>query len=183
MNSSLKKFLKVAVYDQFWSIVKLNHSKVQKDIILPRDEAVALYAYTVCYPPMYQEINAALREGKLNNFLIKLVDSALDQLPIYQDRFVYRWSIPTLGEQEQLANNEAVVEGAYLSTLKEPNEITMVENDCMLLKVVHLNGRDIALYSDDYSAEIQEVLIPRGSSFVSLTPLDPDYDFTLNQVA
>ena len=183
MSSSLEKFLKVAVYDQFWGIVRLNHSKVQKDVILPRDEAVALYAYTVCYPPMYQKINSALREGKLNNFLIKLVDSALNRLPIYQDRFVYRWSVPTLDEQDRLANNEVVIDGAYLSTLKAPNEITMVEHDCILLKINHLNGRDIALYSDDYSVEIQEVLIPRGSSFVSLVPLDPDYDLTINQVA
>lgn len=183
MSSSLERFLKVDVYDQFWSIVKLNHSRVQKDVMLPRDEAVALYAYTVCYPPMYQEINFALREGKLNNFLIKLVDSALNLLPVYQDRFVYRWTVPTLDERDKLANDDVVIDGAYLSTLKAPNEIDMVESDCILLKINHLNGRDIALYSDDYSAEIQEVLIPRGSSFVSLVPPDDNYDLTINQVA
>ncbi|WP_279464558.1 ADP-ribosyltransferase [Aeromonas veronii] len=97
----------------------MNHSKVQKKIFLSRDEAVALYAYTVCYPPMYKEINSALREGKLNNFLIKLVDSALDNLPIYTDRFVYRWSVPTLDEQDKLAKNAVVTDRAYLSTLKK----------------------------------------------------------------
>ncbi|MEZ8987182.1 hypothetical protein OAI_00045 [Vibrio cyclitrophicus FF160] len=183
MSKSLKNFLKVAVYDQFWGMVQLNHSKVQKDILLTRDEAVALYAYTVCYPPMYIEINAALRKGKLNNFLIKLVDSALAKLPIYQELFVYRWSVPTLDEQDKLANDEVVVDGAYLSTLKAPNEITMVEHDCMLLKIKHLNGRDIALYSDDYSIDIQEVLIPRGSSFVCFNLDDPEYNLTIEQVA
>ncbi|MGR5187742.1 ADP-ribosyltransferase [Photobacterium damselae] len=183
MSKSLKNFLKVAVYDQFWSVVMLNHSKVQKEILLSRDEAVALYAYTVCYPPMYKEINAALREGRLNNFLIKLVDSALNKLPIYTERVVYRWSVPTLDEQGKLAANEVVIDGAYLSTLKVPNELTMVEHDCMLIKITHLNGRDISLYSDDYSPDIQEVLIPRGSSFISANIQDTQFDLTIDQVA
>ncbi|PST91302.1 hypothetical protein C9I86_08375 [Photobacterium sp. NCIMB 13483] len=183
MSKSLENFLKVAVYDQFWAMVKLNHTKVKKEVLLSRDEAVALYAYTTCYPPMYKEINSALRAGKLNNFIIKLVDSGLTKLPIYQEQFVYRWSIPTLDEQEALANNEVTIDGAYLSTLKAPNEITMVEHDCMLLKIKHLNGRDIALYSDDYSIEIQEVLIPRGSSFITHNPHDQEYDLTIEQVA
>jgi hypothetical protein len=183
MSKSLENFLKVAVYDQFWSVVKLNHSKVQKDVFLSRDEAVALYAYTVCYPPMYKEINSALREGKLNNFLIKLVDSALTKLPIYSEPFVYRWSIPIMDEQNKLTNNEVIIDCAYLSTLKAPNDLTMVEYDCMLLKIKHLNGRDIALYSDDYSADIQEVLIPRGASYLPYIPVDSNYDFTIEQIA
>ena len=183
MSKSLENFLKVAVYDQFWGMVKLNHTKVQKEVFLSRDEAVALYAYTACYPPMYKEINAALREGKLNNFLIKLVDSALNKLPIYSGQFVYRWSVPTLDEQAKLAANEVVIDGAYLSTLKLPNELTMVEHDSMLIKILHLNGRDVSLYSDDYSADIQEILIPRGSSFVLGAPDEPDFDLKIEQVA
>lgn len=124
-----------------------------------------------------------MREGNYNHFLIKLIDSALNLLPVYQDGVVYRWSVPTLDEQEKLGANDVVVENAYLSTLKAPNEITMAEPDCLLLKIFHLNGRDIALYSDDYSFDIQEVLIPRNSSFSTLNPPDPDYDFTMNQVA
>ncbi len=183
MSKSLENFLKVAVYDQFWSIVQLNHNKVQKEVFLSRDEAVALYAYTVCYPPMYKEINTALREGRLNNFLVKLVDSALNKLPVYSGQFVYRWSVPTLDEQANLAANDVVIDGAYLSTLKLPNELTMVEHDCMLIKISHLNGRDISLYSDDYSADIQEVLIPRGSSFVLSNLDEPEFDLTIEQVA
>jgi len=183
MSKSLENYLTVAVYDQFWGMVQLNHSKRQKKVLLSRDEAVALYAYTVCYPPIYKEINSALRTGSLNNFLIKLVDSALLKLPIYSELFVYRWSIPAMDEQTKLANGEVVIDGAYLSTLKYPNELTMVECDCMLLKIKHLNGRDIGLYSDDFSADIQEVLIPRGASFLSYAPLDPNYDFTIEQIA
>lgn len=183
MSTSLERFLKVAIYDQFWSVVQLNHSKVQKKVFLSRDEAVALYAYTVCYPPMYKEINSALREGKLNNFLIKLVDSALDNLPIYTDRFVYRWSVPTLDEQDKLATNAVVTDGAYLSTLKKPNTLTMVEHDCWLIKIKHLNGRDISLFSDDFSVDIQEILIPRGSSFLLSPHHDPSVDLSIEQVA
>ncbi|WP_232578474.1 hypothetical protein [Photobacterium carnosum] len=58
----------------------------------------------------------------------------------------------------------------------------MVDDDCILLKIKHLNGRDISLYSDDYSVDIQEVLIPRGSSFVCANPDDPKYDLTIEQV-
>jgi len=183
MSKSLKNFLKVAVYDQFWSVVLLNHSKVKKEVALTRDEAVALYAYTVCYPPMYKEINAALRAGTLNNFLIKLVDSALSKLPVYNGIALYRWTLPTLDEQDKLINNEIITELAYISTLKEPNELTMAEHDCMLLKIIHLNGRDISLYSDDFSIDIQEVLIPRGSSFVLAQTHDQNFDFTLQQVS
>ncbi|NMD50398.1 hypothetical protein HG547_01935 [Shewanella sp. DNRA4] len=183
MSKSLENFLKVAVYDQFWSVVQLNHSKVQKEVFLSRDEAVALYAYTVCYPPMYKAINSALRENRLNNFLIKLVDSALNKLPVYTARYVYRWSMPTLNEQAKLANNEVIVDRAYLSTLKVPNVLTMVEHDCIIIKIKHLNGRDISLFSDDFSADIQEVLIPRGSSFLQYHPHDPDFDLTIEQVA
>ncbi|MCU8474787.1 ADP-ribosyltransferase, partial [Vibrio vulnificus] len=94
-----------------------------------------------------------------------------------------RWSVPTLDEQGKLAANEVVIDGAYLSTLKVPNELTMVEHDCMLIKITHLNGRDISLYSDDYSPDIQEVLIPRGSLFISANIQDTQFDLTIEQVA
>lgn len=182
MSTSLVRLLKVDVYDQFYSIVQLNHSRVKKDIKLARDEAVALHAYTKCYPPFYIEINSALRGGEYNNFLIKLIDSALSKLPDYDEKIVYRWTVPTLEEQVSLNNDEMITEHAYLSTLKLPNELDMVESDCLLVKIKHLNGKDIALYSDDYSIDIQEVLIPRGSTFQKVAEPDINYDLDMMQI-
>ncbi|NMH66281.1 ADP-ribosyltransferase [Shewanella salipaludis] len=183
MSTSLERLLKVDIYDQFLAIVQMNHGKLKKEISVTRDEAVALHAYTKCYPPIYQEINSALRDGKFNHFLIKLIDSALNKLPVYGESEVYRWTVPTLDEQECLEGNLQVTENAYLSTLKAPNQIDMAEHDCWLIKISHLNGRDIALFSDDFSLEIQEVLIPRGSSFFCADERDDSFDLTLQQVA
>jgi len=183
MSSSLIRLLKVDLYDQFYSIVQMNHSKVRKEILLSKDESVALHAYTKCYPPIYNEINSALRDGYHNHFLIKLIDIALSKLPNYDGEIVYRWTVPTLHEQDELANDNTVTECAYLSTLKLPNEITMVDSDCWLLRINHLNGKDVALYSDDYSSEIQEVLIPRGSAFRKNEVPDVDYDLDVVQIA
>jgi len=182
MSTNLERLLKVGIYDQFLAIVQMNHRKVQKKISVTRDEAVALNAYTKCYPPIYQEINSALRDGKFNHFLIKLIDSALNKLPIYGESDVYRWTVPTLDEQERLAGNIQVTENAYLSTLKVPNRIDMVEHDCWLIKISHLNGRDVGVFSDDFSPEIQEVLIPRSSSFSCANEHDASFDLTLQQV-
>jgi hypothetical protein len=182
MRTSLVRFLKVEIYDQFYSIVQLNHSIVKKDIKLAKDEAVALHAYTKCYPPFFITINSALRGGDYNHFLIKLIDSALSKLPDYDEKIVYRWAVPTLDERRSLENNETITEHAYLSTLKLPNELTMVESDCLLLKINHLNGKDIALYSDDYSADIQEVLIPRGGIFQKHAEPDANYDLDIMQI-
>ncbi len=59
----------------------------------------------------------------------------------------------------------------------------MVEHDCIIIKIKHLNGRDISLYSDDYSPDIQEILIPRGSSFLLSYPHNPEFGLTIEQVA
>ena len=183
MSSSLLRLLKVDIYDQFYSIVQMNHGNVKRDITLSKDEAVAIHAYTKCYPPIYTEINSALREGYNNHFLIKLIDTALTKLPNYNGKVVFRWTIPTLLEQDQLENNIPITENAYLSTLKLPNEITMVESDCWLLRIHHLNGKDVSLYSDDYSSDIQEVLIPRGSAFQKQEVQDKKYDLDVVQIA
>ena len=183
MSSSLVRLLKVDVYDHFYTIVQMNHSKVKQDIKLAKDEAVALHAYTKCYPPFYIEINTALRNGEYNNFLIKLIDSALSKLPDYHVSIVYRWTVPTLDEQLSLENDEILTELAYLSTLKLPNELDMVESDCLLVKINHINGKDIALYSDDYSADIQEVLIPRGATFKKHKEPDVKYDLYMIQIS
>lgn len=182
MSSSLKRLLKVDIYDQFWRMVQLNHSKVKQEIQLSKDEAVSLYAYTLCHPPLYKELNSALRNGNSNNFIVKLIDSAIDTLPFYSGNFVYRWSNPTICEKSSLEGNETVIEKAYLSTLKAPNELTMAETDCMLLKIKQLNGRDITLYSDDFAPDIQEVLLPRNSVFKKSPNLDDNFDLILEQV-
>jgi hypothetical protein len=182
MSTSLVRLLKVDVYDQFYSIVQMNHGRVKKDIQLAKDEAVALHAYTKCYPPLYIEINSALRDGQYNHFLIKLIDSALSKLPNYDENIVYRWTVPTLEEQRSLENEGMVTEYAYVSTLKLPNEIDMAESDCWLVRINHINGKDIALYSDDYSVDIQEVLIPRGSVFQKLAEPNLDYDLDMTQI-
>ena len=179
MSTSLIRLLKVDIYDQFYSIVQMNHDRVKKEISLSKDEAVALHAYTKCYPLIYSEINFALRDGFNNHFLIKLIDAALNKLPNYDGQVVYRWTVPTLPEQDELENDGTVTEYAYLSTLKLPNEITMIESDCWLLRINHLNGKDVALYSDDYSIEIQEVLIPRGSTFQKSEVPNTEYDLDI----
>ncbi|HCG8023172.1 TPA: hypothetical protein NJ909_000127 [Vibrio parahaemolyticus] len=73
-------------------------------------------------------------------------------------------------------------ENVYLSTLKATNQIDMADNDCWLVKISHINGRDIALISDDFSLEIQEVLIPRGSTFACAGIRDDSFDLKLQQV-
>ena len=182
MQSSLKRLLKVATYDQFWNMVQLNHSKVNQEVKLIKDEAIALYAYTLCHPPFYKEINKALRNGDTNNFIIKLIDSAIKNLPIYRGKYVFRWTLPLLEEKEKLDSYEEVFEKAYLSTLKFPNEITMADPECILFKIEHLNGRDIALYSDDYSIDIQEVILPRGSSFINTLTRCDEINYIIRQV-
>ena len=183
MSSSLKRLLRVDVYDQFWRMVQLNHSKVQKEVKLSKDEAISLYAYTLCHPPLYKDVNSALRNGDSNNFIVKLIDSAIGNLPIYSGNYVYRWSTPLICEQTSLHENETVLEKAYLSTLKAPNQLNMAEPDCMLLKIKQLNGRDIALYSDDFDPEIQEVILPRNSVFKKSLDLDVSFDLILEQIA
>ena len=103
--------------------------------------------------------------------------------PVYTENYVYRWSTPLVCELDSLRENKTVFEKAYLSTLKLPNQLTMTEQDCILLKIKHLNGRDIALYSDDFAPEIQEVLLPRDSAFKKSWDFDDNFDLFLEQIA
>lgn len=177
----LVEFLGEGIYDRFWLSVQINHSKLNKNVLLDRDEAVALYAYTNVYPPFYAAINSALREGDAEHFLIALLDQAIVKLPNYRSNIVYRWSSPPIEQMEALERGELVEELGYVSTLKEPNKLDMVDSDCLLFSISHQNGRDISLYSDDFSPAIQEVLIPRGASFLKVALLNPDLNMSLEQ--
>ncbi|QIR07979.1 ADP-ribosyltransferase [Salinivibrio costicola] len=177
----LVEFLGEEIYDRFWLSVQTNHSKLNKNVLLERDEAVALYAYTNVYPPFYDAINGALREGDAGHFLIALLDQAIAKLPNYSSNIVYRWTSPPIEQIKALERGSLVEELGYVSTLKEPNELDMVDGDCLLFSIYHLSGRDISLYSDDFSSAIQEVLIPRGASFLKVELLSSDFDMSLKQ--
>lgn len=177
----LAEFLGEEIYDRFWLSVRSNHSKLNQNVLLDRDEAVAVYAYTNVYPPFYDAINGALREGDAGHFLIELLDQAIAKLPNYTANIVYRWSSPPIGQMEDLARGDLVEELGYVSTLKEPNELDMVDVDCLLFSINHQNGRDISLYSDDFSSAIQEVLIPRGARFLQVALLSANCYMSLEQ--
>ncbi|QLE36206.1 ADP-ribosyltransferase [Vibrio parahaemolyticus] len=177
----LAELLGEEIYDRFWLSVQINHSKLNKNVLLDRDEAVAVYAYTNVYPPFYDAINGALREGDTGHFLIAILDQAIVKLPNYSSNIVYRWSSPPIEQIEALERGELVEELGYVSTLKEPNELDMVDSDCLLLSISHQDGRDISLYSDDFSSAIQEVLIPRGARFLQVALLNADFDMSLEQ--
>lgn len=138
---------------------------LNKNVVLTKDESVALYSYTNVYPPFYEALNSELRCSVEENQLIPLIDSALRKLPIYSGEFVYRCSCPLAEEIATLAEGGIVVDRGYLSTLKRFHRIDMIFEIDYEMKIMHFNGRDISLYSDDFSSKIQEVLLPRGSSF------------------
>lgn len=177
----LAKYLDEQIYDMFWLSVLNNHSKLNKAVELSKDEAVSVYAYTNVHPPYYKMINESLRNGESDHFLIQLLDNAIERLPIFKQTIVYRWSAPPIEQIQLLFNGGTITELGFVSTLKEPNELDMSEPDCILSSIEHRTGRDISLYSDDFSAKIQEVLLPRNSTFkVSGLP-NETYDLVLVQ--
>lgn len=154
----------VYLEDRFWSAIKSMHANANKPILLTKHEAIALYAYTNCYPPFFEEINNDLRADETNQF-ITAIDSGLAKLPIFPESQLHRWApIPT-EELELLNSGEVVTNLGYTSTNLFPKRFDACDPDCDAMRIYLSDGRDISLYSDDVGINLHEILIPRGASF------------------
>lgn len=149
--------------DMWWGSIKSSHEKANKAITLNYNEALAVYAYTNCFPPFFEDINGALRCGE-DHYLVGLIDSALQKLPVHSESLTYRWaSIDS--DLQVLLSKGVMINRAYTSTNLQTRRFdgTGFNTDSMRI-FMHL-GRDISLYSDDNSPGLQEALIPRGARF------------------
>lgn len=150
--------------DMWWLAIRSSHEKANKEILLTSEEALAVYAYTNCRPPYYQEINNALRDGE-DHYMVELIDSALAKLPPETSSVVHRWAIIPGQEIEELRAGNIVTNLGYTSTNREPNRFEECEYGSDSMRIFQHLGRDISLYSDDNSPGLVEVLIPRNSTF------------------
>ncbi|MBX4605972.1 hypothetical protein C7266_01360 [Klebsiella variicola] len=167
--------------DMWWGTIKSSHEKIRKPITLEYDEALAVYAYTNCQPPFFEDINGALRRGE-HHYLVDLIDSALEKLPVHSESVTYRWA--TIGNDLQLLLSKGVMTNlAYTSTNLQTRRYDGNDFDTDSMRIFMHLGRDISLYSDDNSLGLQEALIPRGASFRLLAQNSvPEFMYDLMQI-
>ncbi|WP_454719375.1 hypothetical protein [Citrobacter freundii] len=168
--------------DMWWGTIKSSHEKIRKPITLEYDEALAVYAYTNCQPPFFEDINSALRCGE-HHYLVDLIDSALEKLPVHSESVTYRWA--NIGNDLQLLLSDGVMTNlAYTSTNLQTRRYDGTDFDTDSIRIFMHLGRDISLYSDDNSPGLQEALIPRGARFRLLAQNSvPEFMYDLMQIA
>lgn len=149
--------------DMWWLAIQNAHEQVNKAIQLSYDEALAVYAYTNCHPPFYEDINGALR-AEQDHYLVPLIDSALEKLPYHPESVTHRWA--SLGaDLEILLSNGIITNNGYTSTNLETKRYDGSDFDTDSMRIFMHLGRDISLYSDDNTPGLREALIPRGARF------------------
>lgn len=149
--------------DMWWGTIQTSHEQARKPIQLSYDEALAVYAYTNCHPPFYEDINGALR-CREHHYLVELIDSALQKLPVHYESVAYRWA--NIGDDlGPLLSNGVITNLAYTSTNLQACRYDGGDFDTNSMRIFMHLGRDISLYSDDNSPGLQEALIPRGAKF------------------
>lgn len=170
------------VIDTWWQTIKSSHEKAHKQITLDKEEALAIYAYTNCMPPFFEEINGALR-CREEHYLVDLIDSGLRKLPIHFESLTHRWA--KIGDDLQLLLSQGVmINLGYTSTNLNPHRYDGSDFDTDSMRIFMHLGRDISLYSDDNSLGLQELLIPRGASFRLLAQdFCPEFMYDLLQIA
>lgn len=165
--------------DMWWGSIKTSHEEARKQIILDYDEALAVYAYTNGQPPFFEDINSALRCGE-HHYLVDLIDSALQKLPVHSESLTYRWA--SIGDS--LLPNGVMTNLAYTSTNLQTRRYDGTDFDTDSMRIFMHLGRDISLYSDDNSPGLQEALIPRGSRFRLLVrDAVPEFMYDFIQIA
>lgn len=165
----------------WWSAIQTSHRQANKPILLNYNEALAIYAYTNCYPPFYKDINNALREGA-HHYLVDLIDFALKKLPVHHESVAYRWA-KFEDNLELLLSKSIITNLAYTSTNLHARRYDGSDFDTDSMRIFMHLGRDISLYSDDNSPGLQEALIPRGANFRLLIQNDmPEFTYDLIQV-
>ncbi len=168
--------------DMWWGAIKTSHESARKEIILDYDEALAIYAYTNCRPPFYQDINNALRYSH-DHYLVSLIDSALLKLPLHNESVVHRWTAIDSAQMQILLSDEVVTNQAYTSTNIQTRRYDGSEFNVDSMRIFMHLGRDISLYSDDNTPGLQEALIPRGAKFRLLgQDIVPGFSYDLLQV-
>ncbi|MBH3270845.1 hypothetical protein I5N37_05695 [Serratia marcescens] len=169
------------IVDMWWGNIKSSHEAVKKEITLDYDEALAVYAYTNCLPPFFEDINGALRRGE-DHYLVDLIDSALQKLPVHSESLTYRWA--NIGDDLQLLLSNGIMTNlAYTSTNLQTRRYDGTDFDTDSMRIFMHLGRDISLYSDDNSLGLQEALIPRGASFRLLAQnAVPEFMYDLIQI-
>lgn len=180
-NVSIIEDVSDYLLDMWWSAIQNSHKQANKPIQLDYNEALAVYAYTNCCPPFYKEINSALRSGE-HHYLVDLIDSALQKLPVHYESVAYRWA-KLEDNLELLLSNSIITNLAYTSTNLQTRRYDGSDFDTDSMRIFMHLGRDISLYSDDNSLGLQEALIPRGAKFRLLIQNDTsEFAYDLIQV-
>lgn len=148
----------------WWLAIQNAHENANINIVLDYDEAIAVYAYTNCIPPFYEKINSALRAGE-DYYLVPLIDSALQKLPIHTSTVVHRWTDMSEGDIGILTHGGVFLNAGYTSTNMHSRRYDGAGFDCESFRIFMHTGRNISLYSDDFSFQLEEILIPRNASF------------------
>ena len=150
--------------DMWWGTIKSSHEEIRKPITLEYDEALAVYAYTNCQPPFFEDINGALRCGE-HHYLVDLIDSALEKLPVHSESVAYRWA--SIGNDLQLLLSDCVMTNlAYTSTNLQTRRYDGTGFDTDSMRIFMHLGRDISLYSDDNSRVFKKPLSQEAQAFV-----------------